>query len=130
MNALARALNVSPTAVSEIVRGQRAISTVMAKRLSLFFGNSIQMWLNMQQHYEVKLVERQVGRALEREISPFDYSTLSKDTSSMVCESRDLNPKNSKTNGLTYNTRQKKKKATATSNKTSSGIRSGARTNQ
>ena len=75
MNALARALHVSPTAVSEIVRGQRAISTVMAKRLSLFFGNSIQMWLNMQQHYEVKLVERQVGKTLKKEIIPFDYST-------------------------------------------------------
>jgi antitoxin HigA-1 len=87
MNTLARTLHVSPTAVSEIVRGQRAISTVMAKRLSLFFGNSIQMWLNMQQHYEIKLIERQVGKALENTITPFDYSTLVKDSSAMVCES-------------------------------------------
>jgi antitoxin HigA-1 len=51
-NALARALDVTPTRINEIVRGRRGISADTALRLARFFGTSHQFWLNLQANYE------------------------------------------------------------------------------
>lgn len=46
--ALATALGVSRQSVNELLRERRAVSPEMALRLSRFFGNSAQFWLNAQ----------------------------------------------------------------------------------
>ena len=45
---LAEALGVSRQTVNELLRERRAISPVMALRLSRLFGNSPEFWLNAQ----------------------------------------------------------------------------------
>jgi len=52
-NALARALDVTPARINEIVRGRRGISADTALRLARFFRTSHQFWLNLQANYDV-----------------------------------------------------------------------------
>lgn len=46
--ALASALGVSRQTVNELLREQRALTPLMALRLSRLFGNSPEFWLNAQ----------------------------------------------------------------------------------
>ena len=47
-SSLAAALGVSRQTVNELLRERRAVSPVMALRLSRLFGNSPEFWLNAQ----------------------------------------------------------------------------------
>jgi len=52
-NGLARALNVTPARVNEILRGRRGITADTALRLAQYFGTDVQSGLNLQSHYDV-----------------------------------------------------------------------------
>jgi len=45
---IAKALGVSRQTVNELLRERRAITSIMALRLSRLFGNSPEFWLNAQ----------------------------------------------------------------------------------
>ena len=49
----AEALGITRKALSELVNGKSGISTSMALRLSKAFGTNPELWLNMQQHYDL-----------------------------------------------------------------------------
>jgi addiction module HigA family antidote len=51
---LSKNLKIQQTAISQIVKGSRRISVDMALRLSIYFGNSAQFWLNLQNHYDLE----------------------------------------------------------------------------
>jgi antitoxin HigA-1 len=55
---LADALGVSAERITELVGGRRPITADDALRLSLYFGNSAEFWLNLQTHYDLKLARR------------------------------------------------------------------------
>lgn len=57
---LARAIGVSPNRIAEIVNNRRAITADTALRLSLYFGNSAEFWLNLQTHYDLKMARRRL----------------------------------------------------------------------
>jgi addiction module HigA family antidote len=65
-NALARALNVTPARINEIVRERRGVSADTALRLARFFNTSHQFWLNLQSNYDVQCAQDAAGRAIER----------------------------------------------------------------
>ena len=67
---LARALNVSPNRISEILRGRRAITADTALRLSRWLGTSPELWLNLQQAYDLESAQLAVGASIEREVRP------------------------------------------------------------
>jgi addiction module HigA family antidote len=67
---LAKDIKVQQTAISQIINGKRRISVDMALRLSRYFGNSAQFWLNMQDHYDLELEIERKG-ALLNEIVPY-----------------------------------------------------------
>ena len=69
-NALARALEVTPTRINDILRERRGITADTALRLARFFGTDAQSWLNLQSHYDVQCAEDIAGRAIKR-IRPF-----------------------------------------------------------
>ncbi len=52
---LAKELHVSAPRMNDVVRGKRAISADTALRLGKFFGTSAQMWLNLQNDYDLRL---------------------------------------------------------------------------
>ena len=50
---LARAIDVPPRRINEIVHGKRGISTDTALRLSRALGTSDRFWLNLQTRYDL-----------------------------------------------------------------------------
>ena len=54
-NQLAKAIGISPNRITEIVNNRRRITADTALRLSLYFGNSPEFWLNLQSHYDLKM---------------------------------------------------------------------------
>ncbi len=65
-NALARALEVPPRRVNEIVPGKRSITADTALRLAAFFGTSEGFWLGLQADYDLELARGGIGKALLR----------------------------------------------------------------
>jgi len=62
---LAEALRVSRQTVNELLRGRRAVSPVMALRLSRLFGNTPEFWLNAQRAVDLWRANLEVQRDLE-----------------------------------------------------------------
>lgn len=51
--ALAKALGVSRQTINELLRERRALTPVMALRLSRLFGNTPEFWLNAQRAFDL-----------------------------------------------------------------------------
>jgi len=64
-NQLARALNVPPRRINEIILGKRAITADTAVRLGFFFGNSATYWMHLQSEYEIGQVQANVTTRLQ-----------------------------------------------------------------
>ena len=58
-NALALELRVPANRIQDIVRGRRSITADTALRLSQYFCNSAEFWLNLQQNYELEQAKRE-----------------------------------------------------------------------
>jgi addiction module HigA family antidote len=67
---LARAIRIDQTRISEIIKGKRNISIDTALRLSRFFGNSPEFWVNIQNHYDIQEKKRNMAGEL-RKIEPY-----------------------------------------------------------
>jgi len=59
-NQLAKAIGISPNRIAEIVNNRRRITADTALRLSLYFGNSPEFWLNLQTRYDLKIARREL----------------------------------------------------------------------
>jgi antitoxin HigA-1 len=66
---LARAIDVSPRRINEIVHGKRGISADTALRLARYFATSERFWLNLQNRYDIE-IERDRLSAILDEITP------------------------------------------------------------
>ncbi|TAK53798.1 MAG: addiction module antidote protein, HigA family [Gammaproteobacteria bacterium] len=62
---LARQIKVPTNRVTQILNGQRAITGDTALRLGHFFGTTAEFWLNLQKLYELRIAERESGKAVE-----------------------------------------------------------------
>lgn len=69
-NALALALRVPATRVTEIVRGRRAISSDTALRLARYFGTTPDLWMGLQAEYDLRLAKRELAAQIERDVQP------------------------------------------------------------
>lgn len=67
-NQLAKAIGISPNRIAEIVHNRRRISADTAVRLSLYFGNSPEFWMNLQIHYDLKMAQRELTAADRKRI--------------------------------------------------------------
>jgi antitoxin HigA-1 len=50
-------IGVAQTRISEIINGKRGISADTAIRLSRYFNNSAQFWLNLQSGYDLRVAQ-------------------------------------------------------------------------
>jgi len=50
---LAKELHVSAPRVNDLVRGKRSVTADTAMRLSRYFGNTTQFWLNLQNKHDI-----------------------------------------------------------------------------
>ena len=55
---LAKAIEISPNRIAEIVNNRRRITADTALRLSLYFRNTPEFWMNFQTHYDLKMARR------------------------------------------------------------------------
>ena len=68
--ALAKAIGVTPIRVSQIVRGQRAITADSALRLSRYFGTRPGWWLDLQSHYDLEKASDELESGIARTVKP------------------------------------------------------------
>lgn len=64
-NGLARAINVPPRRINEIVHGKRAITADTALRLAAYLGPDPQFWLSLQLHYDLSVTYLENSDAFE-----------------------------------------------------------------
>ena len=57
---LAKAIGVPRTRIERIVKEEIGITTDTALRLARYFDTTPAFWLNLQQHYEIAIGERQL----------------------------------------------------------------------
>ena len=69
-NALARALNVPPRRINEIVLEKRGITADTALRLARFFGTSAELWTGLQADCDLRLARHEKARVIERDVEP------------------------------------------------------------
>ncbi len=69
-NALAMALHVPVTRISEIVRERRGITADTALRLAQYFGTTPDFWMNMQKQWELAVAEKESHRRIRTEVRP------------------------------------------------------------
>jgi len=62
---LARDVQVPANRVTGILHGTRAITADTALRFGRYFGTSAEFWMNLQQIYELRRAEREIGRRLK-----------------------------------------------------------------
>jgi len=58
---LARQIDVPVNRITGIINGQRGITADTALRLAHWFGTTPQFWMTLQQLYELRLAESEVG---------------------------------------------------------------------
>jgi len=64
--ALAKAIDVPPRRINEIVKGLRSITVHTALRLAAFFGTDALSWLNLQTHYDTELAREAMAETIAR----------------------------------------------------------------
>ena len=62
---LARAIQVPPNRITQIISGKRSISADTALRLGKWFGTGPRLWLNLQQAYELDLASQELKDILD-----------------------------------------------------------------
>lgn len=67
--AVARACGVPRTRIERVAAEEIGVSTDTALRLGRFFNTSPQLWLNLQQRFEIETLTREVGPEIA-EIAP------------------------------------------------------------
>jgi addiction module HigA family antidote len=63
---LARICGVPRTRIERIANEETGITADTALRLSKAFGTTAQMWLNLQNSYDVRVAKREIGKELAR----------------------------------------------------------------
>ena len=69
-NALARALGVPVNRITQILNGQRGVTADTALRLARYFGTTPQLWLNLQQTWELRRAEIERGDQIVARVQP------------------------------------------------------------
>lgn len=64
--ALAKAIDVPPRRINEIVKGLRGITADTALRLAAFFGTDAQSWINLQSDYDIAVARDTMADVLGR----------------------------------------------------------------
>ena len=71
-NALARALDVPPNRITSLIAREkpRAVTPDTALRLSRYFDTTPELWLNLQQAYDLSVARAAIGTRIERTVRP------------------------------------------------------------
>jgi addiction module HigA family antidote len=70
VRAVALALHVPYSRLSDITKGTRGVTADTALRLERYFGSEAQGWMNLQSAYELRVAETSAGKTIAKEIRP------------------------------------------------------------
>jgi antitoxin HigA-1 len=73
---IAKDIGVSPLRISQIVRGQRAITADTAMRLARYLGTSAEVWLRLQARYDLEVAQAKLADRINREVKVLQKSDL------------------------------------------------------
>jgi antitoxin HigA-1 len=62
---LAKEIGIPQTRISEIIKEKRRITADTALRFSIFFGNSANFWLGIQNDFDLEFEKRSKGKELK-----------------------------------------------------------------
>ena len=68
---LAESIHVPARRINEIVLEKRGITADTALRLSRFFGNSAQFWMNLQTRYELESARDLSASSIDQQVRPY-----------------------------------------------------------
>jgi len=71
---VAKDIGVPALRISQIVRGQRAITADTALRLARYFGTSAAVWLRLQARYDLEVAEARLAKRINREVKALQRS--------------------------------------------------------
>ena len=74
VRAVALALHMPHSRLSEIIKSQRSVSADAALRLERCFGSEARSWLNLQAAYELRVAEIESGKAIAKGIQPISLA--------------------------------------------------------
>jgi len=60
--------------VTALVKGQRSVTPDTALRFARYFGNSPEFWLGLQQDYDLRKAEAEIGGMVAEEVVPYGTS--------------------------------------------------------
>jgi addiction module HigA family antidote len=72
---LAQDLNVSFRAINELINQKRGITPAMALKLARYFNTTPQLWLNLQNEYELYKKNQELQETINK-ITPFKNNTI------------------------------------------------------
>ncbi|MDE0660677.1 MAG: HigA family addiction module antidote protein [Gammaproteobacteria bacterium] len=67
---LAQALDMRVDMVTSILEGREAVTADTALRLARYLGTTPELWLNLQQTWELRVAEMAVGRKIAERVTP------------------------------------------------------------
>ena len=67
---LARLLHVPANRITQILNGKRSITADTALRLGQWLGTGPELWLNLQQNYDLRLTNEERGTQIRQTIRP------------------------------------------------------------
>jgi addiction module HigA family antidote len=68
--AVAKAVGATPIAISQICRGQRAVSAIMALKLGRLFSVSPEVWMGIQADYDLEVARLGNQTEIEKNVRP------------------------------------------------------------
>ena len=72
MYRLSKEIHVPQTRMSEIIKGKRSITADTAMRLSLYFGNTANFWLGLQNDFDIEQ-EKKINKKEFAKIKEIKY---------------------------------------------------------
>ena len=73
---VAKDIGVPPLRISQIVRGQRAVTADTAMRLARYLRTSAAVWLRLQARYDLEVAEAKLADRINREVKVLQKSDL------------------------------------------------------
>lgn len=67
---LSNALDIPLSRVIKILEGRQDVTADVALRLARYFGTTPQLWLNLQQAWELRRAEIEVGAKIAERVAP------------------------------------------------------------
>lgn len=77
-NQMARDLDITVGRINDIIHGRRSITADTAIRLSKYFGNTPEFWMNLQSDFDLRKIIRNDWPSIEPRIRPYSAKSIKK----------------------------------------------------